>query len=404
MSTRTGTPQMRNPITLFVLCLLALPLPSHAGQTLGETVTAIERDLSARPEATAAGPEATQRYIAGLVAASLEVFEQSRHLDAPHFGRSAGLDGRPGLFNPDNIYRSALLAGAGRYRISGRRGSHALFTLQILDAYPIVALGKNLAVIDLDALGIRAGEDFSITLGGERGEGRWFALPASARAILARQTFSDWSTQTPSTLRIERLDSGATPIDASVAGASAADYLATASRLWNSGLYARVPVNAFPPPRPSDTSAGGLGGQQSAMARFRLDAGMVIVVTVRRSAAHYQGIQVGDPWFVTPNAIDHTASFSIAQAAVDEDGLLRFVISDTDPGAANWLDPGDTREGFVFLRWQGLPAPLAAAEVPHLDVVALSDLRVHLPPGTRWLNATERAAQRALRQSVPLRS
>ena len=398
---------MRFSAPVLPLCLLIVlfsPIRSHAGQTLGNTISTIERDLSTRPESTAAGPAATERYIAGLVSASLEVFEQSRHLDAPYFGRSAGLDGRPGLFNPDNIYRSALLSGEGRYRITGKRGSHALFTLQILDAYPVIALGKNLAVIDLDALGIRTGEDFSITLGGTRAEGHWFTLPPSARAVLARQTFTDWNTETPSTFRIERLDTAASPVDARVPGASAADYLAAASRLWNSGLYARVPVNAFPPPRPSDTAAGGLGGQQSVMARFRLEAGKVLVVSVRRSAARYQGIQLGDPWFVTPNAVDHTASFSAAQAAVDDDGFLRFVISDTDPGAANWLDTANTREGFVFLRWQGLPAPLVAEDAPRIEVVPLSELRAHLPPGTRWLNATERASQTVSRRTVPLRS
>ena len=397
-------PRYAAALRLCLLVVVVSPIRAHADQTLGETLTAIERDLSTRPEAASAGPAATQRYIAGLVAASLDVFEQSRHLDAPWFGRSAGLDGRPGLFNPDNIYRSALLSGEGIYRISGTRGSHALFTLQILDAYPVVALGKNLVVIDLDALGIRAGEDFSITLGGARAEGHWFALPVSARAVLARQTFNDWSAETPSTLRIERLDTGASPVDAGMPGASAADYLAAASRLWNSGLYARVPVNVFPPPRPSDTGAGGLGGQQSVMARFRLDAGTALVVTVRRSAARYQGIQVGDPWFVTPNAIDHTASFSAAQAAADDDGYLRFVISDTDPGVANWLDPGDTREGFVFLRWQGLPAPLAAADAPRVEVVPLKELRAHLPAGTQWVNAAGRAAQKASRRTVPVRS
>ena len=111
-------------ILLFLVCMFALP--AHANPTLGDTISTIERDLSARPEATAAGLAATERYIAGLVSASLDVFEQSRHLDAPYFGCSAGLDGRPGLFNPDNIYRSALLSGEGRYRISGKRGSHAL--------------------------------------------------------------------------------------------------------------------------------------------------------------------------------------------------------------------------------------------------------------------------------------
>jgi hypothetical protein len=85
---------MTRAIPLIFLCLLALPLPLRANPSLGDTISTIERNLSTRPESTAAGSAATERYIAGLVSASLDVFEQSRHLDAPYFGRSAGLDGR----------------------------------------------------------------------------------------------------------------------------------------------------------------------------------------------------------------------------------------------------------------------------------------------------------------------
>ena len=53
----------------------------------------------------------------------------------------------------DNIYASALIVDSGAYRVHGRRGTHAMLTLQVLDGYPIVALGRNLFAIDLDADG-----------------------------------------------------------------------------------------------------------------------------------------------------------------------------------------------------------------------------------------------------------
>lgn len=374
--------------------------------TLGSAVTRLEAGLAADPAAAAAGPEATARYAAGMVGAALGIWEQSRLLDQPYFSRSQGIDGRAGLTNPDNIYGTALIVEGGAYRIHGRRGTHAMLTFQLLDAYPIVALGRNLLAIDLDAAGVRPGEAFEWWLGGPEREGRWFALPRGVRALLVRQSFEDWARETPTTVAIERLDAGAASVDASLPGASAADYVAAADRVWNGNylpLIRRLPVNVLPPPRASDTSAGGLAGQQSVMARYRLAPDEVLLITVKASRARYQGIQLGDPWFVTPNWIDHQCSLTRAQAAVDADGRIRFVISSGDPGVANWLDPAGFSEGYVFLRWQGLPAPLAADEEPSAQLLKLADLPTVLPPESRRVDVAGRAAQLAARQHAPTR-
>lgn len=391
--------------TLIAILACWTALAAAQPVSLGAAVQTLEAQLAANPIAASAGEAATARYGTGLVAGALAAYEQSRHLDKPHIGRSDGIDGRAGLYNPDNIYASALLAENGQYRIRGRRGSHAMLTFQILDSYPIVGLGRNLAVVDPDALGIRPGETFEILLGGPPRPGRWFPLPAGARALLVRQTFEDWTRETPSALSIERLDAGAAPIDATVPGASAGDYVLAAARTWNDGylpMIRKLPVNQLPPPRASDSGSGGLGGQQSVMARYRIEPGQALLITVKKSAARYQGVQLGDPWFVTPNYVDHQVSLTRAQAAVDRDGRLRFVISLTDPGIANWLDPAGFAEGYLFMRWQGLPRPLAADEAPTAQLVDLAELAAHLPPETRRVTPAQRAGQIAQRRRAPI--
>ena len=384
----------------------AIAVAADAKAPLGAAISRLEAALAADSAAAAAGPAATARYAAGIVAAALAVWEQSRHLDRPYFARSASVDGRPGLANPDNVYDSALLDGHGEYRIHGRRGTHAMLTLQILDAYPIVALGRNLAAVDLDAQGVRPGEEFELRLGGAPRPGLWFELPRDARALLVRQSFDDWVHETPTQLAIERLDQGAPAVDVTVPGASAADYVAAADRLWNASYLPKIrqlPVNVLPPPRASDTDAGGLGGQQSVMARYRLAPDEALLITVERSDARYQGIQLGDPWFVTPNWIDHQVSLTRAQAAVDADGRMRLVISLRDPGVANWLDPAGFAEGFVFMRWQGLASPLRTQTAPTAQLLKLAELEAHLLGDTRRVTAAGRAAQLALRQRAPIR-
>ena len=393
-----------------VVCLLALivaSLPVGAGgNSLAEAVRALESSLAANPVAAAAGAESTARYGEGLVAVALEVFEQSRHLDKPYFRRGDGIDGRAGLYNPDNLYSSALVSDLGRYRIRGRRGSHVMLTLQVLDAYPMIGLGRNLAVIDLDAMGIKPGESFELLLGGERQPGRWVPLPFGTRALLARQTFSDWERETPTVLSIERLDRDAPRVDSTMPERNAADYLRAVDRTWNEGylpMIRRLPENRLPPPRASDTGAGGLGGQQSVMARYRLGVDQALLVMVKKSGARYQGIQLGDPWFVTPNYIDRQVSLTAAQAVTDADGYFRFVISLRDPGVANWLDPAGFAEGYLFMRWQGLDRPLTAAEAPVAEVVELADLAVRLPADTRRVTPEARREQLLRRQWVPIR-
>lgn len=379
---------------------------AQAGATLDDAVAAVAKRLRAIPEATRAGEVATERYLGGLAAAALSVYEQSRHLDHPSFFTSDAIEGRPGLVNPDNLYSSALLAESGRYRIRGVRGSHALLSLQILDSYPIVGLGRNLMVVDLDAMGIKSGNTFEVLLGGDERPGHWIAMPKGARALLARQTFVDWLAETPSRMSIERLDRPAPAVAPEELPATGGDYLLAATRTWNEVYLAairKLPVNQLPPPRPSDTAAGGLGGQQSVMARYRVAPGQALIVTARKTTARYQGLQIGDPWFVTPHFIAHQVSLNQAQAAVDADGKIRYVLSLTDPGAANWIDLAGIAEGYVFLRWQGLGRDLAPDEAPRLELVELDDLASRLPAETRRLTPLQRAAQLTERGKAPIR-
>ena len=125
--------------------------------------------------------------------------------------------------------------------------------------------------------------------------------------------------------------------------------------------------------------------------------------TVPRSAAKSQAIQLGDPWFASIDWVRHQSSLNHAQARPDGDGKLRFVIARRDPGVPNWLDSGGHARGFVFIRWQGVPAPLAAEHAPVVQRVPLAALRDALPKDTPSVSAEERAHQFAARRHAPSR-
>ena len=124
-------------------------------------------------------------------------------------------------------------------------------------------------------------------------------------------------------------------------------------------------------------------------------------MTVRASDAAYQSIQLGDGWFVTPDPVAHPSSLNRTQSAVDADGFVRYVVSERDPGVANWLGTGGTREGYLMLRWQGIETPLTAEDPPEAERVPLAALADALPPGTRRVSAEERSQALAARRAIP---
>ncbi len=375
-----------------------------------ESPSARLRAAIARSEATLLGSDyaksspdarrASEAYLAGLVASAWDLAGAATLLETPSLRSQDGLGGFPGLYNPDNLYQSALLDPHGSYRITGRRGTHLQLVLQVVDAYPVITLGQSRAVIDLDALGVAPGEPFELWLGGAERPGRWFPLAEDAKALFVRQTFADWERETPSELRLERLDRPPLAAPASRL-ALAADYLESATDLWTGSLLLRlklVPDNDLSAPAPT---RDGLPGQLSSIGHFALGPGEALLVRVPASAARYQAIQIGDPWFVTPDWVRHLVSLNRSQSRADADGQLRYVISPTDPGVPNWIDTAGNSEGYVFLRWQGIAGELRSAQAPSAERVKLADLRASLPPDTPHVDAAERAQQLAARRNPP---
>jgi hypothetical protein len=93
-----------------------------------------------------------------------------------------------------------------------------------------------------------------------------------------------------------------------------------------------------------------------------------------------------------------TSSLNHTQLRPDADGRFRWVISAQDPGVFNWLDGGGQLRGTILLRWHHLPGNIVpGADVITTEIVKLHELREHLPPDTRYVDAAGRAAQREQR-------
>lgn len=98
-------------------------------------------------------------------------------------------------------------------------------------------------------------------------------------------------------------------------------------------------------------------------------------------------LSLGNPWLETINYGRHQSSLNGHQAAVDPDGVARFVLSARDPGVANWLDTAGYSNGAMLLRC----VRTESAPVPASRVVKIDDVMSELPAGTATTTADERA-------------
>jgi hypothetical protein len=228
--------------------------------------------------------------------------------------------------------------------------------------------------------------------------------------LLVREVYSDWETERRGSISIRRADRAGCappPIDIEtltkryrVAGKMLVSRLKTflAFPEW---FYLNLPVNTLTEPR---KTPGGLATQFSSAGHYELAEDQAMIVTVPdagKATAPYQGIQLGSMWYISLDYINHQTSLTADQARTGPDGQLRFVISERDPGLANWLECTGHRRGYVQIRWQRLTRELTAADGPQVQVVPFADLAQMLPYYEQGrVTAKEHAERIAARQAA----
>ena len=329
-------------------------------------------------------------YLAGSIRASLQM-AWAYQRDFPYFVQSTGPYTKLGLDNPDTLYFHSYLRDDAEYVVSGRRGSTADLSFQILNGdYSPVEVPGSLTAFDDREVEVAADGSFELRFGPARDDpaAGYVPLGPGAAMLLVREVYSDWDREERGTITIARADrAGRAPVPPDqqalakryqVAGKILLSRLRTflAFPEW---FYLNLPVNTMTPPRPTP---GGLATQFSSAGHFDLDEDQAMIVTVPaagRAVAPYQGIQLGSMWYVSLDYINHQTSLTADQARIDPDGRLRFVISERDPGLANWLERTGRRRGYMQIRWQRLARPLTAEDGPQVEVVPAGELGRCLP-------------------------
>jgi Protein of unknown function (DUF1214) len=301
--------------------------------------------------------------------------------------------------NPDDLYLYSPLRGDLSYKVSGNRGTvHILsFTTQrnmsgMVD--DISLIGGHNEIDDSDIVYAPNG-DFEVTFSAERPkgcDGNWAPIARDANAMMVRLRSYDWEHEIDPMLSIECLDRvppkpRLTPEEISARIVEMAKFPARKTRSYyrmQNGVKERVGFNVFEPIR----MKGALAKQVYWPACFQFDDREALIIeTELPERRPYWNVQLNDPYF---NALEYVYRFSSLNghmAKLSADGKFRAVISLTDPGVPNWLDPAGYKEGGIYGRWFDCDS----APLPTITRVQLSALRAHLPADTPIVSPEQRA-------------
>ena len=319
---------------------------------------------------------------------------------------------RLNIDNPDNLYIYIPIEGASKYEITvrNRAPGPTAATFFVWDAFiseDSPQLKKELKddrhFWDTPIAGIRINDikkdadgSFKIIVDNQPANGRANHLRSNddARCIFIRESLTDWAKQNPYQISVKRISGP--PVGKPRSINELAD---KAVRIVNGGMaldawYGKVMANDRPnvvekPWIRSTGAATDLANRWgfNAQGYFKLAHDEALLFTVDPVGSDYLGVLVTDPWQVSIDPVHSNSSLNNAQAEHNADGTISYVVAADDPGIKNWLDTAGLSEGYLTLRWIGIPTTVpnetAQAAVRSMKVVKVADIPTLLPDATR---------------------
>ncbi len=304
---------------------------------------------------------------------------------------------RWGLDNPDTVYRVIPISGDERYVIRGKVAKGHRLTENYFSLWDPVM--NSVAVQNGKELVLEPDGSFTCTVDSDPANGRKNHIQSApaAHEFYIRDVVMDWSNEMINELSIERL--GPPPKKAPLTDDEQAELTVsflkryyTSTARWNDQTLQK-PVNGFDFTIDRDTD-GAQRSQIYIMGHFKVADDEALIVNLRTGGAEYFIVPITN-WWGTTNAVNtRTASMNKAQSVANKDGTYTFVVSAKDPGVHNWVDPCDMHEGILTLRWAEFPGGIPGQDLGATSkVVKLADLKMELPPETKFVTPDERKKQ-----------
>lgn len=309
-----------------------------------------------------------RRFLARMVAASIDQMTELNDPDHPHFHHGESPTRKMFADNPDTDYHRAVIAtGDGQlYKVTGHIPDNATYIGLLLYGRG-GRIGNRL--VD-DQLG--AGDDgrFTVYISTEdpgRDDGVWLQADGDERAVFVRQYFTHRDQEPEIELHIERVDApdpqpltvegyvkglerAERMLHAVFARTQQAHQMATSAALNH---FIQIPGEALFP-TPDNT-------YQVCWYRFGRD--QIMRVRGKLPTARYFSLSLCNAWMESLDYLRHTVSLNHGQIQTEDDGSFEIVLAHRDPGHPNWLDTTGHHSGYLLAR-----SLLLEGDAPELSI------------------------------------
>ncbi|MEX1007612.1 MAG: DUF1214 domain-containing protein [Acidimicrobiia bacterium] len=332
------------------------------------------------------------RYIFHLLSEGTELFLEG-DTERPRFS-SIVTPARKFLGdNADAIYHQALIRGDRAYRVTGTRDREAYISFTIHGRDPAGGInGPILADLNDRQFDVDPDGNFELILSPDERPGNWIRLDPEARTVLVRSYFLEQTSahNNPDIrvwLQIEPIDDPgpAPPIDDATLAQRMLDTIAFV-RATSIGVRVFGEANPAPVPfvgnvpnsvgtpwsfRNTGIAAAGAVDIFYSSGTFDLGPDDALVMEGTMPDCDFANLVLWNPHMQTLDYRSRRSSLNSAQMELGPGGEYRLVISERDPGVANWLDTGGHRRGTMF--WRFL-LPKEDPETPRCRVVPVSEV------------------------------
>jgi hypothetical protein len=303
------------------------------------------------------------------------------------------------LQSTDCNYHTAVLHGAYSYRLTGYRGTCAVFQLSTFNGHSCdFADGWKMIgnMNNVDTPGLAPGKQIDVVLSHEKpddlGEALWLELPAGRCELHIRQYYADWFNEQPADLMLV-CENQVFP--APLLGREASetrfkrlvDLLRVHADFCEAGV--RSHLNSPPDRVARFVVPGAFAGTDYFSGYFRCRPDEAVIIEIDKPDCEYWNVELAQLQWEPGDWWARLVNYNLAQVHCEADGGVRFYATWQDPGLPNWFDCSGRNLHLIGFRF--FESRSEHAE-PRVQTVPLAELESHVTPGTPRIGKAERQA------------
>lgn len=336
------------------------------------------------------------RLLARNIALGLQFHLENADPDFPELLHYFDPLRKQGGDNTDALYVGAPINGSHTYRISGHRGNARYFAVTVLEDGDTPWGGRVIGSLINEELQVEEDGTFELLVGPDEQPGNFIKTTPGTWRITFRQFFADWENEEPMRARIDCLSDVThnpvlTPERVCEGLADTAAWVRESTYFWADMLDNwKSRPNDFVSYRQLDSSdIDATPGGEPLICFWQVPEDEALIVRVRPPQAAYWAVEFGNYWWETMDYRYRLCSTNCHHAQLEDSGELLLVVSHSDPGVPNWLDPSGHGEGYIALRWMNADA----YPRPECEQVPVDQLQAALGDGVKTITAAERRQQ-----------